>query len=157
MRPTIKAVRNLILMCTCNIFQFVQVKEPNACPQAPQIIETFSQSGISESTKIFLVISGRTSCVSCVNTNFLLNGPSLLVYAHLNLGFVISTYIKPKHLCLCLLHIDQVVLADSCDSDTLLGNTGRRKEHYRREKRLHLQQNGQGLWRSGSTFCINMQ
>lgn len=97
----------------------------------------------------------RHQVVSPMSTQitFFLNTPSLLVYRHdgthcLNLGFVISTYIKQKHFCRCLLHIDQVVLVGSSDAYTLPGNTERRKEHYGREKRSHPQQNGQVLWRS---------
>lgn len=90
---------------------------------------------------------------------FFLNELSLLVYTRdgthcLNLGFVSSTYIKPQHFCLCLLPMDRVVLAGSGDTYTLPGNMGRGKEHCRREKPSHLQQNSQVLWRS-ALVCIN--
>lgn len=74
--------------------------------------------------------------------NFLLNRPRLLVYTRagthcLNLGFVSSAYIKPNHFCLCLLHMDQVVLVGSGDARTLPANMERGEEHYEGEKWSH--------------------
>lgn len=69
-----------------------------ACPNTPQIMGMFSLSGISESTEVFLFVSARTSCVSCVSTDFFPNGLSLLVYTHLNLeGFFFFPSICKSH------------------------------------------------------------
>lgn len=66
-----------------------------ACPNTPQIMGMFTLSGISESTEVFLFVSARTSCVSCVSTDFFPNGLSLLVYTHLNLeGFFFPSICK---------------------------------------------------------------
>jgi len=111
-------------------------------------------SGTSESTEVFLFTSAGTKlCLSCVNTNFSLNRPNLPVHTREgtrcpNLGFVISSHIKPKHFRLCLPHIDQLVLVGSGDAYTVPGDMEGGKEHYRREKWSHLHQAGQALWRS---------
>lgn len=65
-----------------------------ACPNTPQIMGMFSLSGISESTEVFLFVSARTSCVSCVSTDFFPNGLSLLVYKYLNLRVSFSSICK---------------------------------------------------------------
>lgn len=101
-RPRIRAVRNSIPMCVSaayfSLFGWKCLTLAHEHPRGRKC----SPGLQSLKAPVFLFISASTKLCLLCQLIFFLNRPSLLVYRHdgtycLNPGFIISTYVKPKH------------------------------------------------------------